>query len=153
METEFIRGSSSYTRIEIHVSYKTKYCHKVFDFVEFKARCAEILYEVAMQQRIVIKEMGFDGDHVHMDIVIRNTHRLCDVDKAFKGTSGKKLLKEFPQIKRRYFWGSGLWGSQDFGDSIGRDRTVIENYVKNQGKNRKEKSLMSYVASSHTASL
>lgn len=144
METEFVRGSSSYTRIEIHVSYKVKYCHKVFDFVEVKERCAEIFYEVAAQQRVIIKEMGFDRNHVHMDTVIRNTHRLCDVDKAFKGTSGRKLLKEFPALKRRYFWGSGFWGRQDFGDSVGRNPDVIRNYVKNQGKGMKELSLKNF---------
>ncbi len=99
---EFIRGSSSYTRIEIHVSYKVRYCHKVFDFVEVKQRCQEIFFEVAESHGIVITEIGFDRNHVHMDIQIRNTHRMCDVDKWFKGTSGRKLLAEFPEIKKKY---------------------------------------------------
>ena len=142
---EFIRGSSSITRLEIHVSYKIRYCHKVFDFVEVKQRCQQIFFEVAALYRIVIKEIGFDGDHVHMDILIRNTHRMCDVDKWFKGTSGRKLLEEFPEIKKQYFWGSGFWGSQGYGDSVGRDPEVIRNYVKNQGKNRPEKSLQCFV--------
>lgn len=141
---EFIKGSSSITRIELHVSYKARYCHKVFDFVEVKQRCQEIFFEVAALYNIVIKEIGFDGDHVHMDIQIRNTHRLCDVNKAFKGTSGRKLLAEFPQIKKKYFWGSGFWGAQGYGDSVGRDPTIIQNYVRNQGKNRKEKSLKAF---------
>ena len=141
---DFVRGSSSITRIELHVSYKVRYCHKVFDFVEIKQRCQEIFFEVAALHRIVIKEIGFDGDHVHMDILIRNTQRLCDVDKIFKGTSGRKLLREFPEIKKNYFWGSGFWGSQGYGDSVGRDPEVIRNYVKRQGKQRKEKSLRNF---------
>lgn len=141
---EFHRGSSSVTRLEIHVSYKVKYCHKVFDISEVKQRCQEIFFEVAALHRITIKEIGFDGDHVHMDIMILHTQRLCDINKAFKGTSGKKILQEFPEIKRKYFWGSGLWGGQAYGDSVGRDPTIIRNYVKNQGAGRKEMPLSTF---------
>ena len=142
---DFIRGSSNITRIELHVSYKVRYCHRVFDFVEVKERCQEIFFEVAALHQIVIETIGFDGDHVHIDILIRNTHRMCDVDKWFKGTSGRKLLREFPEIKRRYFWGSGFWGDQGYADSVGRDPEVIKNYVRNQGKQRKEISLRNFI--------
>ena len=145
MQEEFLRGSSSVTRIELHVSYKIKYCHKIFGIVEVKQRCQEILYEVAALLKVTIKEIGFDENHVHMDIFMRHTQRLCDINKAFKGTSGKKLLQEFPEIKKKYFWGSGLWGGQAYGDSVGRDPTVIRNYVKNQGLGRKEISLNTFL--------
>ncbi|MBI5061759.1 MAG: transposase, partial [Candidatus Aenigmarchaeota archaeon] len=65
-------------------------------------------------------------------------------DKWFKGTSGRKLLKEFPEIKRKYFWGSGFWGSQSYIDSVGRNPEIIKNYVKNQGRQRKELSLKNF---------
>jgi putative transposase len=142
---EFIRGSSSVTRIELHISYKVRYCHEVFDFVEVKERCQEIFYEVAALHDIVITEIGFDSNHVHADIQIRNTHRVCDIDKWFKGTSGRKLLTEFPAIKRKYFWDSGFWGSQAYADSVGRSPEVIRNYVKNQGKERKNLSLKNFM--------
>ena len=142
---DFIRGSSSITRIELHVSYKVKYCHRIFDFTEVRMRCEQIFREVAAQIRVEITEMGFDGDHAHMDISMRHTHRLCDVNKWFKGTSGKKLLREFPFLKREFFWDSGLWGGQAYGDSVGRDPEQIRNYVRNQGKNRPEKSIQSFV--------
>ena len=145
MEDNFIRGSSSVTRLEIHVCYKVKYCHRVFEFVEVKERCQQIFFEVAELYKIKIIEIGFDGDHVHMDIQIRNTHRMCDVDKWFKGTSGRKLLEEFPEIKKEYFWRSGFWGKQGYGDSVGRDPEIIRNYVKNQGKGRLEKSLKNFL--------
>ena len=100
MEQDFVRGSSSIVRLEIHVSYKVKYCHKIFDFVEVKNRCEAIFREVAIKIGVTIKEIGFDRNHVHMDILMMHTHRLCDVNKAFKGTSGRKLLEEFPFLKK-----------------------------------------------------
>ena len=151
---EFDRGSSSVYRLEFHVSYKVRYCHKVFDIAEIKQRCQEIFFEVAALHGIQITLIGFDGDHVHMDLRIRHTHRTCDVDKWFKGNSGRKILTEFPQIKRRYFWGSGFWGGQAYWDTVGRDPETIRNYVKNQGVNRKEVSLRSFLTNqANTAGL
>ncbi len=142
---EFHRGSSSITRIELHVSYKVKYCHTIFDIADVKARCQEIFFEVAARHTITIIEIGFDGDHVHMDVLLTHTHRVCDVNKWFKDTSGRKLLTEFPELKKKYFWGSGLWGAQAYADSVGRDPTQIRNYVKQQGRGRPEQSLTSFV--------
>jgi putative transposase len=132
--TDFIRGSSSYTRLEEHVCFKAKYCHRVFDYPAFRVRCEEIFREVAEEQNVVIHEMGFDGDHVHMDWQIRPVHSLSKLAKAFKGRSGRKLLDEFPQFKREFFWGSGLWAPTIFGDTVGRDPDQIKTYIREQGK-------------------
>ncbi len=133
---EFVRASSSYTRIKAHVCFKVKYSHKVFDFVDFKERCAQIFQEVAEKIKVEIKEIGFDRDHVHMVIVSRVQYSFAWIAKMFKGTSGFKLLKEFPQIKKTYFWGSGLWSPALYVDSVGINSEMIQNYVRNQGKKK-----------------
>jgi putative transposase len=73
-----------------------------------------------------------------------------DMAKLLKGTSGHKLLKEFPQMKRKYFWGSGLWGSQVYFYSTGRDADQMRAYVRNQGKNeepdKKQTNITQYLA-------
>ena len=145
MRQDFTKGSHSVTRLEAHVSYKTKYCHEIFDFMEVKNRCEAIFREVASELRIEITEIGFDGDHAHMDILYPHMLSMCDIHKKFKGTSGKKLLQEFPFLKKEFFWGSGLWGRQKYADSVGRDPETIRKYVKNQGIGRKELSLTSFL--------
>ena len=141
-----IKGSSSITRLEAYVSFKVKYCHKVFDYVEFKKRCEEIFYKVAEKQDLIIEEMGFDRNHVHMTWLMRVYHRVDQLSKALKGTSGRKLLKEFPEIKKKYFWGSGLWSGVIYADSIGKDPIMMNNYVKNQGVSLKyQKTLKNFI--------
>ena len=147
---EFSKGSHSISRLEAHVSYKVKYCHKVFDFVEVKNRCEEIFREVAGELRIEITEVGFARDHAHMDIAYPQTLSICEIDKKFKGTSGRKLLEEFPAIKKKYFWDSGFWGRQKYADSVGREPEAIRNYVKNQGRGSPALSLADFL---HTTSL
>jgi len=133
--SEFVRGSSSVFRIEAHLSFKTKYCHNVFDIVEFKDRCRELLLEAAVEVGAEITEIGFDRNHVHMDIQwMRITLSVDQIAKKLKGTTGRKLLKEFPGIKKRFFWGSGLWSPVIYGDSLGREPAQIRDYIQRQGK-------------------
>jgi putative transposase len=125
--------SSSVGRNVLHLSFKTKYCHNVFNFPEVQKRCEEIFREVCEKRRWVLREIGFDQDHVHITIDA-GTKGPEDVAKALKGTTGKKLLKEFPYIKKTYFWGSGFWSPTIFFDSLGeRTITDMDAYARNQG--------------------
>jgi REP element-mobilizing transposase RayT len=96
-------------------------------------RCEEIFREVCEKHRWILREIGFDQDHVHITIDA-GTNGPKDVAKALKGTSGKKLLSEFPGIKKTFFWGSGFWSPTIFFDSLGeRTITDMDTYTRNQG--------------------
>ena len=133
--TELVRGSSSVFRIEAHFSFKTKYCHNVFDIVEFKDRCTELLLEAAADVGIEITELGYDRNHAHLDIRwMKITLSVDQIAKKLKGTTGRKLLKEFPGVKKKFFWGSGLWSPVIYGDSLGREPDQIREYIRDQGR-------------------
>lgn len=147
--TDYVRGSSSYTRLELHLTFKAKYCHRVFDIPEFRKRCEQIFREVGAKEQVIIEELGFDGDHAHMVWLVKVYHRVDLLAKAFKGTSGRKLLREFPEVKRQYFWGSGLWSGVIYGDSIGKNPTDMKSYVRNQGRRAKgQKTVAEYLTGS-----
>ena len=130
--------SSSYGRAEFHVCFKVKYCHRIFAVESIKNRCQEIFFDVAKKHSISIKEIGFDQDHVHMIVQLNPSMSVSSMAKLFKGTSGHMLLKEFPYMKSKYFWGSGLWSPMIYFDSVGQngqDPETIATYVRNQGQN------------------
>ena len=130
---EIRHHSSSVGRNILHLSFKTKYCHDIFNFPDVQKRCEEIFREVCKKHRWVLREIGFDQDHIHI-IIDAGTKGPEDVAKALKGTSGKKLLKEFSHIKKTYFWGSGFWSPTIFLDSLGeRTITDMDTYARNQG--------------------
>jgi len=144
--SNFSRGSSSVYRLEAHVCFKTKYAHNVFDYMEFKNRCSEIFCSVAEKYEFSITEMGFDRNHVHLTVFYSIIHSIESIAKWLKGTSGKYLLREFPQIKQKYFYGSGLWSPMIYCDSMGREPEQLYNYVRNQGVQQKDqKSLKQFV--------
>jgi len=133
--SNFVRGSSSIFRMEAHICFKIKYSHNVFDIVEFKQRCQELLLEAAANVGVELGEIGFERNHVHIDAQwLKITLSVDKISKALKGTTGRKLLQEFPGIKKKYFWGSGLWSPTIYGDSLGREPTQIREYIRNQGK-------------------
>ena len=134
---EIRHHSSSVGRNVLHMSFKAKYCHEVFNDVQVEKRCEEIFRKVSEEHRWFLREIGFDMDHVHITIDA-GTKGPEDVAKALKGTSGRKLLKEFPYLKKKYFWGSGLWSPVVYFDSLG-ERTIVEmdDYTRNQGMPKK----------------
>ena len=133
---EIRHHSSSIGRNVLHLSFKTKYCHNIFNFPDVQRRCEEIFREVSEKHRWVLREIGFDQDHVHITIDA-GTDGPKNIAKALKGTSGKKILNEFPHIKKRYFWGSGFWSPTIYFDSLGeRTITDMDTYTRNQGQLR-----------------
>ena len=121
---EIRHHSSSVGRNVLHMSFKAKYCHAVFNDVQVEKRCEESFRKVSEEHRLILREIGFDMDHVHITIDA-GTKGPEDVAKALKGTSGRKLLKEFTYLKKQYFWGSGLWSPAIYFDSL-CERTIVE---------------------------
>ncbi len=130
----FTSYSSSIGRLELHISFKVKYCHKVFRIESIANRCKDIFLEVARENKIAISDIGFDQDHVHLIVQMNPNISVSQLAKLLKGTSGRKLLQEFPFMKRKYFWGSGLWSPVVYFDSIGQNPEEISSYVRNQGQ-------------------
>jgi len=119
------------SRIYAHMSYKTKYCHNVFENKDFREACGECFKEISEEYSIDMLSLGFDANHIHF-ISDLGKYSEPELRKIFKGISGHKLLKQFPEIKKKYFWGSGLWGRQYYCYSIGSDMRVLQRYIKKQ---------------------
>lgn len=130
---DLYRRSSANGRALFHFMFKVKYCHNIFDDEQVKNRCDVIFQEVAQEKGFEIVERGFDRNHVHSLIEI-GVYSRPQIAKFLKGTSAKKLLREFPYLKWQYFWGSGVWNPSYWGDAVGEDEQRVTPYIKNQGK-------------------
>ena len=96
------------------------------------------------QQNIFCKELGIDEDHVHFVLDI-GIEPLPKIIKKLKGYTAKKLLQEYPWLKRQYFWGSGMWNPSYYFDSLGRDIEDMSRYVRKQGMPRDQRTLAGFV--------
>jgi putative transposase len=128
--------SSSLGRATLHISLIPKYRHRIFGYTRIKNVCERIFFEIADEYNFVIKEMGFDIDHVHLVVDVGPNYSASDVVKLLKGISSRKLFKIFPWLRERFFWGGHLWSGAYFFDSIGDvNYEVIQNYVRKQELN------------------
>jgi putative transposase len=143
--TNFVSHSSSVGRLWVHLAFKVKYCHEIFEFPEIKKRCEELLREKLAQLCIECTELGIDRDHAHfvMDIALTPITKIV---KALKGYTAKNLLREFPWLKRQYFWGGGLWNPSYYFDSLGSDLAKLSEYVRRQGVPKEQSRLASFLA-------
>lgn len=103
-----VRYSSAVGEAWMHCMFKIKYCHKIFDDVNIREAMFLLLEEAAQKYGIPMREVGFDSDHLHFiaDIALYNRPEIA---KMLKGFTAKKFLEQFPEIKKRFFWASGLW--------------------------------------------
>jgi putative transposase len=120
-----VRYSSAVGEAWMHCMFKIKYCHKIFDDPVIREAMFKFLEEAAERYNIPLREVDFDSDHLHFiaDIAL---YSRPEIAKKLKGYTAKKFLEAFPEIKKKYFWGSGLWNPSYY---IGSPRN-LENTVK-----------------------
>lgn len=131
MKRDTVKYAHGLKRIWVHMSFKVKYCHEIFNHKEVREECQKIFEEVAKKHSIKLKSTGFDENHAHLIPDLGNFSE-PEVKKIFKGNSGRKLLKKLPWPKKKYFWGSGLWGRQYYCYGIGSDMAVLNEYLRKQ---------------------
>ena len=70
-------------------------------------------------------------DHVHMMISIPPKYSVAQVVGFLKGKSAVHIARTFSERKRN-FVGQHFWARGYFVSTIGRDETVIREYIRNQ---------------------
>ena len=132
------RYSSSIGQSLHHVSFKVKYCHKVFLNTKIRKRCHEIFMQAAEERKIDIQEVGFDADHTHLMIDFANRWNAQGVVKILKGRSGKFILNEFPELRRKMFRKNRFWSPAYYFEAVGKNEQVMRNYISNQKLSKQE---------------
>ena len=85
---------------QYHVIFCPKYRRKVLNN-GVDIRLKEIFNEVALKYEFDILEMEIMDDHVHLLIDCNPRFGIMECVNKLKGTSAKKLVKEFPYLKSR----------------------------------------------------
>ena len=98
---------------------------------DIKKRLKEILVELCNWLDITIIEGAICSDHVHMYLSVPPKYSPAYVMKILKGKSAERLRKEFPELKKKY-WGLHIWARGYFVSTVGIDRNIIKQYVRNQ---------------------
>ena len=72
-------------------------------------------------------------DHVHMLLSIPPKYAVSQVVGFIKGKSAIHIARTYAERKRNYV-GQHFWARDYFMTTVGRDETIIRQYIRNQEK-------------------
>src|SRR5438128_1023014 len=126
--------SLSHTKWECkyHVVFIPKRRRKTL-YVELRRHLGEVFRKLALQKECRIEEGHLMSDHVHMLISIPPKYAVSQVVGFIKGKSAIYLARVYGERKRN-FVGQHFWARGYFVSTVGRDETVIREYIRNQEK-------------------
>ena len=145
MRTNFVSYSSAVGRARLHIALIPKYRHKIFGYEKIKTFCANVFEETLSRHGAKIIEIGFDVDHVHLVIELGINLSISRMMQLLKGVSSRKLLRAFPWLRTRFFWGGHVWSPAYYFDSVGDvDFNTMNTYVRSQGTKNKDQLNLNY---------
>jgi len=83
---------------------------------------------------VTIEAIGFDGDHLHMVMVIPPKYSISSVMGQLKSQSTKNLRMTFKWLSKVYWNENVVWSPGYFVSSVGINEKVIKRYVEYQGR-------------------
>jgi len=115
-----------------HVVFIPK-CRRKTLYGELRSYLGDVLHRLAQQRESRILEGHLMPDHVHMLVQIPPKYAVSQVVGYIKGKSAIHLARVYAERKRN-FVGQHFWARGYFVSTVGRDETVIREYIRNQEK-------------------
>lgn len=131
------RGSHTVFELHYHFVFTTKYRKRVLRG-DVGSRLRELIREVCKTKGIEIIKGHVRPEHVHLFASLPPHLAPADAMQAIKGKSARKLLREFPRVKKE-LWGGHLWSRGYFVCTSGNvTDEVVAQYVQNQDLTRED---------------
>jgi len=117
-----------------HIVFSTKYRQKVLNFM-VENRLKHLISEIANKKGFEVSQIEVgEKDHVHIFASAHPKVQPSYMVKMIKGITARRLLLEFPELKRKLYKGH-LWNPSYYIETIGSiSEEVIRKYIENQEK-------------------
>lgn len=129
-----------------HCAYDTHY-HLVFPLKYRKALLSasvvatmrDTMKGIEDRYDLIIEQFGDDKNHVHVLVSFHPKYSVGQVVRLFKSIVAKRVFAEHPALKRD-LWGGEFWTDGYYASTVGTggNWAVVEQYIKNQGKNQSD---------------
>ena len=111
-----------------HVVFIPK-CRRRTLYGQLRQHLGEVFLKLAAQRECRVEEGHLMPDHVHMMLSILPKYAVSQVVGFIKGKSAIHLARVYGERKRN-FVGQHFWARGYFVSTVGRDETVIREYIK-----------------------
>ena len=127
----YSRGAHTVLELKYHFVWKTKYSYPVLKG-EVGLRLRDMLRQICSENELSIERGNVRANHVHMLVSAPSHVSPAKIAQYLKGKSSYRLLREFPELKKRY-WGSHLWGRGYFCCTVGAvTEEMVKRYIEDQ---------------------
>jgi len=109
-------------------------CRRRTLYKELRSHLGEVFRRLASQKQSRILEGHFMPDHVHILISIPPKHAVSQVIGYIKGESAIYMAHVYGERKRN-FTGQNFGARDYFVSTVGRDETMIREYIRHQRYN------------------
>ena len=113
-----------------HIVFTPKYRRKVI-YNQLRADIREIIRTLCKYKGVEILEAEACKDHIHMLVSIPPKYSVSQIMGYLKGKSSLMIFEKYTNKKYKYgnrhFWCRGYYV-----DTVGRNKKVIEQYIRNQ---------------------
>lgn len=101
------KGAHTTHSLNFHLVWITKYRHPAL-IGNIQIRARELIRQTCESNEINIIRGAVSKDHIHLFVSIPPKLSISEAMRLIKGRSGKKLLEEYPDVKKKYFWGGNF---------------------------------------------
>ena len=125
-------SSLSHTKwnCQYHIVFTPKYRRKAI-YNQLRKDIGKYLRRLCEYKEVEIIEANACADHIHMLVTIPPKMSVSKFMGILKGKSSLMIFDQFANLKYKYgnwhFWCRGYYV-----DTVGRNKTAIEKYIKNQ---------------------
>src|ERR1700687_6002561 len=106
-------------------------CRRKVLYAQLRGHLGEVFRRLAQQKESRVEEGHLMADHVHMLLSISPKYAVSQVVGYMKGKSAIHLARVYGERKRN-FVGQSFWARGYYVSTVGRDETVIREYIRNQ---------------------
>ncbi|MBE6812338.1 MAG: IS200/IS605 family transposase [Ruminococcaceae bacterium] len=129
-DNEIKSSAHSRYRCQYHIVFAPKYRRQII-YGQIKKDIGEILRKLCEQKGVEIIEAEACSDHIHMLVCIPPHISVSQFMGYLKGKSSLMIFDRHANLKYKYgsrtFWCRGYYV-----DTVGRNKKVIAEYIKNQ---------------------
>ena len=128
---------------QYHIVWVPKYRYRILT--------GSLAYEVeqcvrsfSSQKSSEVLELSIQVDHVHVVCMIPPKLSISDYVGIVKGRTAIRVLKKYPDLKKRPYWGNHFWAKGYCVDTVGLDAEKIRMYVKYQEAKERQQEQMKF---------
>jgi len=129
--SRFSRLSHTLWCCEYHIVWVPKYRYRILQGA-VKEELSKRLQVYSGRLGCEIVELNIQRDHVHLLIKVPPKRSISELMGYLKGKTAIQVFRQFPNLKKKPYWGNHFWARGYCVDTVGLNHEMIRKYVKYQ---------------------